>query len=231
MVPVFLFELGGDLLEQIRLLLAYISSGTAFPQPLDREEEEKELKKLAEGDKAAKDKLIKHNMRLVAHIVKKYNKPNVDNEDLISIGAIGLIKAIESFDPEKKTRLATYAARCIENEILMHLRKTKKLKKERLLHDPIGSDKEGNEISLVDILGTSIDVVSEEVELAIEEEKLYQRLKKLTDREKKVLRLRYGLDGGADRTQKEIAKKLGISRSYVSRIEKKAVHKLHEMFN
>lgn len=231
MVPAFFIEGTRSLLEQLRLLVSYISNGTVFPQPLEKEEEQRYLEKMSAGDKEAKDKLIEHNMRLVAHIVKKYDDVDVNNEDLISIGAIGLIKAIESFNPAKKVRLATYAARCIENEILMHLRKTNKINNEKLLHDPIGSDKEGNEISLVDILGTAVDVVSEEVELSLEEERLYEKLKELSDRERKVLELRYGLKNGKDKTQREIAEKLGISRSYVSRIEKRAVNKLNEMFN
>ncbi|WP_083189762.1 sigma-70 family RNA polymerase sigma factor [Orenia metallireducens] len=153
-----------------------------------------------------------------------------DNEDLISIGTIGLIKAIDSFNPNKNTRLATYSARCIKNEILMHLRKTKKLNNEKLMHEPIGSDKEGNEIKLIDILGTAVDVVSEKVELAMKEETLYEKLKELDSRERKVLELRYGLQDGQEKTQREIANRLNISRSYVSRIEKKAVNKLYKKF-
>lgn len=213
------------------LFVSYIYNGTTFLQPLSEEEEQECLERLAKGDLEAKEKLIEHNMRLVAHIVKKFENTKEDNEDLISIGTIGLIKAIDSFNPNKNTRLATYSARCIENEILMHLRKTKKLNNEKLMHEPIGSDKEGNEIKLMDILGTAVDVVSDKVELAIKEEKLYEKLKELDSREKKVLELRYGLQDGQEKTQREIANKLGISRSYVSRIEKKAVNKLYKKFS
>ncbi|GAB6099140.1 RNA polymerase sporulation sigma factor SigK [Halanaerocella petrolearia] len=230
MVPVFLSEVATKVLDGLMLLVSYISDGTTFPQPLDKEEEQRCLEKVSQGDAKAKNKLIEHNMRLVAHIVKKYDDARVSNEDLISIGSIGLIKAIESFDPARNTRLATYAARCIENEILMYLRKTKKLKNEKLLYEPIGSDKEGNEISLIDILGTAVDVVSEKVELVLEQEKLYERLNQLETREQKVIKMRYGLEDGKCKTQREIAQELGISRSYVSRIEKKAVSKLHKMF-
>jgi RNA polymerase sporulation-specific sigma factor len=217
-------------MDGLMLLVSYISNGTTFAQPLSKEEEEECLKRLAEGDLAAKDELIEHNMRLVAHIVKKFENTKEDNEDLISIGTIGLIKAIDSFNPNKNTRLATYSARCIENEILMHLRKTKKLNNEKLMHEPIGSDKEGNEIKLIDILGTAVDVVSEKVELAMKEETLYEKLKELDSRERKVLELRYGLQDGQEKTQREIADRLDISRSYVSRIEKKAVNKLYKKF-
>jgi len=217
-------------MDGLMFLVSYISNGTTFAQPLSKEEEEECLKRLAEGDLTAKDELIEHNMRLVAHIVKKFENTKEDNEDLISIGTIGLIKAIDSFNPNKNTRLATYSARCIENEILMHLRKTKKLNNEKLMHEPIGSDKEGNEIKLIDILGTAVDVVSEKVELAMKEETLYEKLKELDSRERKVLELRYGLKDGQEKTQREIADRLDISRSYVSRIEKKAVNKLYKKF-
>ena len=230
LVPSFLVELCSTLMDGLMLLVSYISNGTTFAQPLSKEEEEECLKRLAEGDLAAKDELIEHNMRLVAHIVKKFENTKEDNEDLISIGTIGLIKAIDSFNPNKNTRLATYSARCIENEILMHLRKTKKLNNEKLMHEPIGSDKEGNEIKLIDILGTAVDVVSEKVELAMKEETLYEKLKELDSRERKVLELRYGLQDGQEKTQREIADRLDISRSYVSRIEKKAVNKLYKKF-
>ncbi|WP_345947242.1 sigma-70 family RNA polymerase sigma factor [Natroniella acetigena] len=163
-----------------------------------------------------------HNTKLV--------NTKLDTEDLISIGSIGLIKAIDSFNPDKNTKLATYAARCIENEILMYLRRTKKLKNEKLMHEPIGSDKEGNQIRLIDILGTAVDIVSDEVELVLKEEKLYEKLTELDLRERRVLELRYGLKDGKKRTQREIAKKMDISRSYVSRIEKKAVNKLTKKF-
>jgi len=183
------------------------------------------LKQMAEGSEEARNTLIERNLRLVAHIVKKFDNTGEEVDDLISIGTIGLIKAINTFDPEKKTRLATYAARCIENEILMHLRSTKKLRSEVLLHDPIGADKEGNEITLMDILASDQDV-EERVELNVEQQKMYQGMQALTRREKKVLELRYGLWGGIRRTQREISRALGISRSYVSRIEKRALHKL-----
>ncbi|WP_284638129.1 RNA polymerase sporulation sigma factor SigK [Paenibacillus silviterrae] len=165
------------------------------------------------------------------HIVKKFDNTGEDLEDLISIGTIGLIKAIESFSPDKGTKLATFAARCIENEILMHLRSQKKTKKDVSLHDPIGTDKEGNEISLIDILGTEADDVVDKVQLKIEKSKIYKNLDILDEREREVVVGRFGLEtGGEERMQREIAKELGISRSYVSRIEKRALMKLYHEF-
>ena len=187
-------------------LTGYISGNNTFPQPLDEKEEAKYLELLKSGDKNAKGVLIERNLRLVAHIVKKYQIPNKDIDELISIGTVGLIKAIDSFDASKGTRLATYASRCIENEILMLFRSNKKQKGETFLHDPIGVDKEGNEISLIDVLSSDKDSVVEKVESNIQ--------------------IRYGLVDGKCKTQREIASLLGISRSYVSRIEKKALKKL-----
>jgi RNA polymerase sporulation-specific sigma factor len=212
------------------LLVSYIKNGKAFPEPLSSEEEKKCLLNMEGGDEKARNKLIEHNLRLVAHIVKKYESVKTDNEDLISIGTIGLIKGINTYDNNKNTKLATYAARCIENEILMHLRSIKKLKNEILLQESIGSDKEGNEITLLDILCDERNTVSKEVERRINEEKLYDLLKYLKLRERKVVILRYGLENGKRLTQREVASILDISRSYVSRIEKKAVEKLNKLF-
>ncbi|MDD5018539.1 MAG: RNA polymerase sporulation sigma factor SigK [Eubacteriales bacterium] len=221
-----------DLLYIIKELLVfagYISSGKTFPKPLSKEEEAECIKKCASGDQTAKNKLVEHNLRLVAHIVKKYQNSTLSSDDLISIGTIGLIKAVNSFLPKKGTQLATYAAKCIENEVLMALRSSKKIKCEVSLSDPIGVDKEGNEISLIDILGTREDLVSEQAELRIQTSKLYGLLGKcLTRRERAVIEMRYGLNGMRPQTQREIAKKTGISRSYVSRIESKAIKKLAE---
>lgn len=212
-------------LRNILLLISYITNN-AFPQPLSEEDETKYLELFRKGDEEARNILIKHNLRLVAHITKKFDGTNEETDDLISIGTIGLIKGINTFDPEKGTKLATYAARCIENEILMHLRAIKKNRGEVSLYDPIGVDKEGNEITLIDVLGTERDVVADTVETAFEYEMLLNRVKVLTKREKKVLELRFGLINGLRKTQREIAKMLGISRSYVSRIEKRAIEKL-----
>jgi len=212
------------------LLVSYVKNN-AFPQPLSEEEEEYHLKRMAEGDTESRNKLIEHNLRLVAHIVKKFDNTGEDLEDLISIGTIGLIKAIENFSPDKGTKLATFASRCVENEILMHLRSLKKTRKDVSLHDPIGTDKEGNEITLIDILGSDSDEVADKVELKIEKSKIYNHLDILDEREQEVIRSRFGLEqGGEERTQREIAKELGISRSYVSRIEKRALMKLYHEF-
>jgi len=204
----------------------YISNNNIFPLPLTEEEESTFLARLEQGDEEARNILIERNLRLVAHIVKKFDSTGEDSDDLISIGTIGLIKGIGTFKRNRNTRLATYAARCIENEILMHLRSIKKNKNDLLLSDPIGSDKEGNEITLLDILGTSPEVVAEQVENLLEEEKLKERINLLSKRERKVIELRYGLLDGINKTQREISKLLNISRSYVSRIEKKALRKL-----
>lgn len=218
------------LAKELVLFVSYIKNN-AFPQPLTEEEEERSLEQMARGDQAARNRLIEHNLRLVAHIVKKFENTSEDTEDLISIGTIGLIKAIESYKANKGTKLATYAARCIENEILMHLRSLKKVKKDVSLHDPIGTDKEGNEIRLLDIIGTEREEVEDEVELKIERVKIYQHLHILDQREQEVIRKRFGLIDGEEMTQREIAKELGISRSYVSRIEKRALIKLfHEFY-
>ena len=208
-------------------LTGYISGNNTFPQPLDEKEEAKYLELLKSGDKNAKGVLIERNLRLVAHIVKKYQIPNKDIDELISIGTVGLIKAIDSFDASKGTRLATYASRCIENEILMLFRSNKKQKGETFLHDPIGVDKEGNEISLIDVLSSDKDSVVEKVESNIQIRALYAKINTaLSEREGEIIRVRYGLVDGKCKTQREIASLLGISRSYVSRIEKKALKKL-----
>ena len=205
------------------------SGNNSFPQPLSSEDEEKYLTLYKDGDKDAKDILVEHNLRLVAHIAKKYLTPGKDNEDLISIGTIGLIKGVSSFNSDKNTKLATYVARCIENEILMHLRSSKKYNNDLYLQDPISRDKEGNEITILDVISETADLVSDTVDLGLDIEALSDALKtELTKRELIVLRMRYGLSGTEEITQREVAKILGISRSYVSRIEKKAIKKLHD---
>lgn len=215
------------LIKPFSLVFSYITNANTFPQPLSSDEEKELLEDCKKGSMEARNKLIEHNLRLVAHIVKKFNNTSQEQDDLISIGTIGLIKAISTYDIAKGTRLATYAARCIENEILMNLRSTKKVKAEVSLQEPIGVDKEGNEISLIDILGTENDTVSEEVEFKLQKKTLFDVMKSiLAKREKKVIELRYGLSNHGIKTQREIAKVLGISRSYVSRIEKRAIKKL-----
>ncbi len=210
-------------------LTGYISGSNTFPKPLDEKEEQYYLELLKTGDKGAKSILIERNLRLVAHIVKKYQVPNKDIDELISIGTVGLIKAIDSFNPSKGTRLATYASRCIENEILMLFRNSKKQKGETFLHDPIGIDKEGNEISLIDVLSSDKDSVIDKVETNLQIRALYAKMESsLTSREESIIKMRYGLIDGKSKTQREIAALLGISRSYVSRIEKKALKKLRK---
>ncbi len=221
-----------DLISGMIFLTGYITGSSSFPQPLSEEEEEYYLNKFKEGDLQAKSVLIERNLRLVAHVVKKYSYPGKEVDDLISIGTVGLIKAIDSYNSSKGTRLATYAAKCIENEILMLIRNNKKIKNEVYLQDPIGIDKEGNIISLIDVLSSEDDSIIEIVENKIQTKKLYGKINScLTDRERKVVEMRYGLSEGKQKTQREIAKILGISRSYVSRIEKKAIKKLHQEFN
>lgn len=222
-----IFAAIAEALSGIFVMCGYVSSTNSFPHPLTPEEEQKYLILYKNGDEDARNILIERNLRLVAHIVKKYNQNGNDSDDLISIGTIGLIKAISTFDNEKGTRLATYAARCIENEILMQIRSTKKIQSEVSLQDPIGVDREGNEIRLIDVIEIDSYSVMDEVELKMQVRKLYNKMKSvLKSREKTVLELRYGLFNGTSKTQREIAKMLGISRSYVSRIEKKAIKKL-----
>lgn len=213
-------------------LMSYVTNINSFQSPLKPSEERMYLEQYKNGDRNAKNILIERNLRLVAHVVKKYSLTNDDTDDLISIGTIGLIKAITTFNPDKGTRLATYAGKCIENEIRMHLRSGKKSRNEVLLQDPIGKDKDGNEITLIDKLSNDDESIFDEVNLKFQIKKLYQCMKDiLPAREQKVIELRYGLINGCELTQKEIAKMLGISRSYVSRIEKKAIKKLKNNFD
>ena len=213
-----------EFVKQLVLLTGYLTQN-AFPQPLSEAQEAQCLQRLQQGDQEARDLLIRHNLRLVAHIAKKFDSAVEEQDDLISIG---LIKGINTFKPDKKVKLATYAARCVENEILMYLRSQKKRKCEVSLNEPIGTDHDGNQISLRDILGTEGDLVAETVELTCEYQHLLQKLHCLTEREQKVLELRYGLNGEEPITQKEVGQRLNVSRSYVSRIEKKALEKLTE---
>ena len=203
----------------------------SFPQPLTAAEEQYYLQKYTEGDQEAKHILIERNMRLVAHIVRKYQSMDEETEDLLSIGTICLIKGVVTFNPDKAVRLGTYAARCIENEILMYLRTRKKSARDVSLYEPIGTDREGNEIQLFDIIESDADDAHEKVALGDDIRLLYSRIETvLSPRERLVLKMRYGLYNGDEFTQREIAKKLGISRSYVSRIEKSAIEKLRDYF-
>ncbi len=203
-------------------------SGEALPLPLSPEEEGRAISGLSEeGEKEeAKAKLIQHNLRLVVYIARKFDNTGVDNDDLISIGTIGLIKAINSFKTDKNIKLATYASRCIENEILMYLRRTARLKSEISFDEPLNTDFEGNELLLSDVLGTSADSVYGDLESNAEKEQLKAALKKLSERERRIMFLRFGLGGGEEMTQKDVAELLGISQSYISRLEKKIILRL-----
>ena len=203
----------------------------SFPQPLTAAEEQYYLQKYTEGDLEAKHILIERNLRLVAHIVRKYQSMDEETEDLLSIGTIGLIKAVMTFNPDKSVRLGTYAARCIENEILMHMRSRKKSSRDVSLYEPIGTDREGNEIQLFDIIESDADDAHQKVALDEDIRRLYSKVESvLSPRERLVLKMRYGLYNEEEYTQREIAKELGISRSYVSRIEKSAIEKLRDYF-
>lgn len=202
-----------------------------FPQPLSAREERECLKRYKEGDQEAREILINRNMRLVAHVIKKYQTSDYDMEDLLSVGTIGLIKAVNTFNPDKGSRLATYAAKCVENEILMLFRAGKKFSTEVSIYDPIGTDKDGETVSLLDILEAEGKEAIEQVILKQDIRKLYETYQQnLKDTEKTVIRMRYGLFGSGEHTQREIAESLGISRSYVSRIEKRAIEKLKAGF-
>ena len=211
-------------------LRLHVKSAGSFPPPLKAKEEGELLEKSSCGDIEARNKLIEHNLRLVAHIVKKYYTAGCDQDDLISIGTIGLIKAISTFKNEKGIRLATYAARCIENEILMYFRNMKKTAQDVYISDPIETDKEGNTLTLIDVIADDSDI-AEEIDKKMKIEKLKVIIGGVLDeRELEIIKARYGLGGGKELTQREVAKKLGISRSYVSRIEKAALCKLREKF-
>lgn len=208
-------------------VVGYISNNNLFPEPLSSEEEKIYIERYENGDDEARNILIERNLRLVAHVCKKYTTANVEQDDLISIGTIGLIKGIKSFDSSKGVRLATYVSRCIENEVLMHLRAIKKINSEVSLEDTIGKDKDDNTVSLQEVINTSEKSIEDEVDLKFKVKKLYEKMKEvLKDREKLILEMRFGLDGTKPKTQNQIAKYLGISRSYVSRIETKAINKL-----
>lgn len=218
-----------EMLQDLFLLFGFLGETKSFPEPLSREEEKLYCERLKQGDCQAREELILHNLRLVAHIAKKYVKSGREPDDVISIGTIGLIKAVTSFDPDKGTALSSYASRCVENEILMSLRAERKQAPEVSINEPIGVDADGNNVALADILGTDPSGLSDEVCDKIHTDLLCCRMKQvLTEREYTVLRLRYGLFGAYQMTQREIASLLGISRSYISRIEKKAVQRLQE---
>ncbi len=206
--------------------LFYICGSEALPKPLAPEEEAALVRRFGEGDETAKVKLIEHNLRLVVYLAKKFENTGVETEDMISVGTIGLIKAVNSFKPEKNIKLATYASRCIENEILMHLRRISKLKSEVSFDEPLNVDYEGNELLLSDILGTDCDIVYKDIERSAEKDLLFASLGKLSCREQEIIDLRFGLHGQQEQTQKEVADRLGISQSYISRLEKKIINRL-----
>lgn len=206
----------------------YLGTGESLPPPLEKAEEEACLALLRQGDERARASLIEHNLRLVVYIARKFENTGVNLEDLISIGAIGLIKAVNTFNAEKNIKLATYASRCIENEILMYLRKASRLKAEVSLDEPLNVDWDGNELLLSDILGTEDDVVSRGIEEEIDRELLRAAMGRLSHREKRIVELRFGLNGEKEYTQKQVADKLGISQSYISRLEKRIMKQLYK---
>ena len=206
--------------------VCYIGGSDLLPPPLTREEENSLIRKVHEGDSAARSTMIERNLRLVVYIARKFENTGISIEDLISIGTIGLIKAVNSFNPDKNIKLATYASRCIENKILMVLRKTSRLKLEVSFDEPLNTDWDGNELLLSDILGTEPDLVSRNLDSAVEKEMLYNAIKTLNPREKSIVNLRYGLGQEKEHTQKEVADMMGISQSYISRLEKRIIEKL-----
>ena len=207
----------------------FIGSADKLPAPLSKEDEVKYVTMSLNGDKKARSKLIEHNLRLVVFLAKKYENTGVDLEDLVSIGSVGLIKGVNTYKLDKNIKLATYASRCIENEILMFLRKNKRRKGEISFEDSLSFDSEGNELHLEDVLGTEGDIVTKGLEEEVEKKLLYEEIEKLNDRDKKIMILRYGLYGNKEMTQKDVAKLLGISQSYISRIEKKVIRKLKQL--
>lgn len=204
----------------------YIGGSDVLPQPLDKAREAELIARLGEGDQEARKELIEHNLRLVVYIARRFENTGINIEDLISIGTIGLIKAVGTYQPARSIKLATYASRCIENEILMHLRKTANLKSEVSFDEPLNTDWDGNELLLSDILGTESDLVMKPIEADVDRQLLSDALEKLEDREREIITLRFGLDGRPERTQKEVADRLGISQSYISRLEKRIISRL-----
>lgn len=204
----------------------YIGGSEALPPPLSKEEEEMLLIKLPKGDKAARSILIERNLRLVVYIARKFENTGINIEDLISIGTIGLIKAVNTFNPEKKIKLATYASRCIENEILMYLRRNNKIRSEVSFDEPLNIDWDGNELLLSDVLGTEDDIITKDLEANVDKKLLLKALHQLSDREKQIMELRFGLGSGEEKTQKDVADMLGISQSYISRLEKRIIKRL-----
>ncbi|MBQ8427240.1 MAG: RNA polymerase sporulation sigma factor SigE [Clostridia bacterium] len=212
-------------------LLRFIGGSEVLPSPYSPEEEAEMIAKLGSGQKDIRDSLIEHNLRLVVYIARRFENTGVDPDDLVSVGTIGLIKAVNSFNAEKNIKLATYASRCIENEILMHLRRTTKLKSEVSFDEPLNTDAEGNELVLSDIMGTDGDIVYNKIENGVETELLGIALTRLNDREREIMSLRYGLNGDEEKTQREVADMLGISQSYISRLEKKIIVRLKKEFS
>ncbi|MBR2336816.1 MAG: RNA polymerase sporulation sigma factor SigE [Clostridia bacterium] len=210
--------------------LNYLSGAEALPQPFTADEEQELLTRLCDDEENVRSSLIEHNLRLVVYIARKFDNTGVELDDLISVGTIGLIKAVKTFNTDKNIKLATYASRCIENEILMHLRRVVKLKGEVSLDEPLNVDYEGNELLLSDVLGTDSDVVYKDVETSAEKEMLREAMEKLSARERQIMSLRFGLDGQDELTQKQVADLLGISQSYISRLEKKIVLRLRKEF-
>ncbi|WP_315118059.1 RNA polymerase sporulation sigma factor SigE [uncultured Clostridium sp.] len=209
----------------------YIGGNDALPPPLTKEEEENLVQRLIYGDESVRSILIERNLRLVVYIARKFENTGVNVEDLVSVGTIGLIKAVNTFDPDKKIKLATYASRCIENEILMYLRRNSKVKAEISFYEPLNVDWDGNELLLSDILGTENDVVYNLIEDEVDKQLLFIAMGKLTNREKEIVNLRFGLGGKNERTQKEVADMLGISQSYISRLEKRIIKRLKKEIN
>ena len=206
--------------------IMYIGGSDVLPPPLKRDEEGELIARLAQGDERAKSRLIEHNLRLVVYIARRFENTGVNIEDLISIGTIGLIKAVGTYNPEKNIKLATYSSRCIENEILMHLRKISGQKSEVSFDEPLNTDWDGNELLLSDILGTDSDLVMQPIETEVDRKLLWDAVDKLSERERTIITLRFGLDGKQEQTQKEVADLLGISQSYISRLEKRIIARL-----
>lgn len=220
-----------QLVNKVKLILCendvfYINSSESLPPPLTKEEEQNLYDEISQGKESSKNKLIVHNLRLVVYIAKKFENSGVPIDDLISIGTIGLIKAVNTFSPERSIKLATYASRCIENEILMYLRKTSNMKNEVSIEEPLNTDWDGNELLLCDILGSEADIVNKDIEQELEKKLLLQAVDKLNSREKLIMEMRFGLNSKKEFTQKQVADELGISQSYISRLEKKIIKRL-----